>query len=675
MDMIVNSLYSNKDVFLRELISNASDALDKVRFVSIERPEILGDKKELEIRIKAAETSNILTIEDDGIGMTREELINNLGTVASSGTAKFIETMNDQRESEGSNLIGQFGVGFYSSFLVADKVTVQTRHPDFDKQWVWVSTSGSHQYKVFEDDSETLVRGTRISLQLKDDCKEYLNTLKLQGLVKQYSEFITFPIKLWLDDDVDTQVVDDEMTTKRQTFEDKKAKEEGREPIKVETVMKTEWKKAWKYASMNETKPIWQKSPKEVSSEEYNQFYKETFKEFIDPLGYTHYCVEGMYELKGILFVPGIAPFDATRDTRKNTTNIRLYVKKVFISDSFNGELVPGWLSYLKGVVDCADLPLNVSRELLQESRIMRTIRKQILTRALALLKSLQDDNDKWSIFWDAFGKEIKMGVVEDSTARTELSRLCRFYSSIQSTETTSDSRNVNNMSTLDSYVSRMKKGQNSIFYLATNNTKTPTNVPFVEKLVKEGYEVLLMTDPLDEYVAMNLGKFTSSDSTKEFELVDVTRENVELGGGDELESKNKITEEYKELCDFIKGVLTDKVEKVILSSRLASSPCVLVASKFGWSANMERIMKAQAGADARAHEYMRGKRSLEINPSSKIIQCLLQEVTEKKDVEKARDAVEFMYQAALITSGYELDNPQEFAMTVYSLIEKSLYR
>jgi heat shock protein beta len=380
-----------------------------------------------------------------------------------------------------------------------------------------------------------------------------------------------------------------------------------------------------------------------------------------------------MYELKGILFIPGIAPFDATRDTRKNTTNIRLYVKKVFISDSFNGDLVPGWLSYLKGVIDCADLPLNVSRELLQESRIMRTIRKQIVTRALALLKSLQDDNEKWSTFWDAFGKEIKMGIVEDSTARTELSRLCRFYSSIQPTETTSDSRNVNNMTTLDSYVSRMKEGQNSIFYFATNNIKTSINVPFVEKLVKEGYEVLLMSDPLDEYVAMNLGKFTSSNSTTEFELVDVTRENVELGG-DELESNSQNVEEYKELCEFMKGVLKDKVEKVVLSSRLALSPCVLVASKFGWSANMERIMKAQAGADARAYEYMRGKRSMEINPSSKIIQCLLREVTEKKDVEKARDAVEFMYQAALITSGYELDNPQEFAMTVYSLIEKSLY-
>jgi len=370
-----------------------------------------------------------------------------------------------------------------------------------------------------------------------------------------------------------------------------------------------------------------------------------------------------------------IAPFDVIHDTRSNITNIRLYVKKVFISDSFNGNLVPGWLSYLKGVIDCTDLPLNVSRELLQESRIMRTIRKQIVTKALALFKSLQDDKDKWSIFWETFGKKIKMGIVEDNIIRTKLARLCRFYSSFRFSEIIAISNNIDNMSTLDLYVSRMKKGQNNIYFYATNNITTSINVPFVEKLVKEGFEVLLMTDPLDEYVAMNLGKFMSINGFIEFELVDVTRENTELDDTDEIEEKNNLNEEYKELCDFIKGVLKNKVEKVMVSSRLSSSPCVLMSSKFGWSANMERIMKAQAGADTRAHEYMRGKRSLEINPGSQMIRCLLQEVKKNKEIKKARDAAEFMYQTSLLTSGYELDNPQEYAKTVYSLIEKSIYK
>jgi heat shock protein beta len=672
MDMIVNSLYSNKDVFLRELISNASDALDKLRFLSIENPEFLHGKPELEIRIKAHEATNSLIIEDDGIGMTREELINNLGRIACSGTANYVEALKENQDTTNLNQIGQFGVGFYSVFLVANKVRLQTRHPNSDKQWRWVSVSGSHQYELCYDEDSDLVRGTRISLQLKDECKDYLNTTKLQGLIKQYSEFIAFPIKLWIADDIDKQVQDDEMTKKRQEFEDKKANEEGREPTKVEPVMKTQWDKEWKFSVMNDSKPIWQRNPKDVSNDEYCQFYKETFKEFLDPLKYSHFCVEGMYEFKGIIFIPGLAPFDASRDTRTSTKNIRLYVKRVFISETFD-ELVPNWLSFVKGVVDSADLPLNVSRELLQECRIVRTIRKQIVSRSLAMITSIQEDKEKSKTFWESFGKEIKMGIVEDSANRYELARLCRFHTSYQSSSETNDLNDASAMSTLDSYVSRMKKGQTHIYFYATNSVESALKVPFVEKLINKGYEVLLMIDPLDEYVAMNLAKFTCSDGESEFELLDVTRENIELGEADEKETIMKTQEEFEELCLFIKGVLKQKVEKVVVSRRLDSSPCVLVTSKFGWSANMERIMKAQAGGDARAYDYMRGKKTMEINSDSNMIYNLLKEVKNKKGSEKARDIVFFLYQTALLTSGFELDEPQEYAQTVYSLIERSM--
>jgi len=671
MDMIVNSLYSNKDVFLRELISNSSDALDKVRLASIKHPEVLQGRHELGIRIKALDDANTLIIEDDGIGMTREELINNLGTIASSGTAKFVESLNETKDSNSSNQIGQFGVGFYSVFLVANKVKVQSLHPNETRQWVWTSTSGSHRYEVYADELGEPILGTRITLHLKDDSKEYLNATKLKSLIKQFSEFITFPIKIWLADDIDKQVVDELMSKKRQEFEDKKAKEEGREPSKVEPVMKTEWGKEWKYLLINDSKPLWQKNPKEVSIAEYNQFYKETFKEFLEPLAYTHYSVEGMYEFKGLIFIPGLAAFDVSRDVRSNTNNIRLYVKKVFLGDSFHEELVPNWLSYIKGVIDSADLPLNVSRELLQESRVIRTIRKQIVTRCLSMITSLQDDKEKWKKFWDSFGKEIKLGVVEDNINRLELARVCRFQTSYQYSTSSDDS--TRNMSTLDEYVCRMKTGQEAIYFFATYNLKTALKVPFVERLIKTGYEVLFLTDPLDEYVAMNLAKYSSTDSTKEYALIDVTRENIDISNLKLEESNEKMQKKFDDLCGFIKFTLKDKIDKVIISSRLDSSPCVLVTSKFGWSANMERIMKAQAGSDARAYEYMRGKRSMEINTGSKMICSLRDEIKKDKESNKARDIVNFMFQTSLLTSGFDLEDPQTFAKTVYGLMERSM--
>jgi heat shock protein beta len=674
MDMIVNSLYSNKDIFMRELVSNASDALDKARFLSIERPTVLSSNKRLEIRIKSDVPSKTLIIEDDGIGMTSKELIHNLGTIARSGTAKFVEALQDQSINDNTNQIGQFGVGFYSVFLISDKVRVQSKHPDSIRQWIWESVAGSHQFKVYRDELDDIGRGTRITLTVKDEYKDYLDPTKIQGIIKQYSEFLTFPINLWLAEDVDKQTLDDAMTQKRQEFENRKAKDEARNPQKVEPVFKTEWKREWKYALINDRKPLWQRDPKGIADDEYNQFYKSSFKEFLDPLAHSHFSVEGMYEFKGLIFIPGLAPFDFSRDTQNHTKSIRLYVKRVFISDSFQEELVPTWLSFIKCIVDSADLPLNVSREILQESRIVRTIRRQIVSRSLTMIKNLQSDESKSKTFWESFGKNIKMGIVEDSSNRDELSRLCRFHTSHSSSLETNKTVDSYEVTTLASYLTRMKPEQAGIYYFATNNLKAAIKAPFVERLIKKDYEILLMNDPLDEYVVMNLARFKSPDSDQEYTLIDVTRENA--GIEDHAEARDEVIEEQKkfhQLCLFIKNVLGEKVEKVTLSTRLDSSPCVLVTSKFGWSANMEQIMKAQAGADARAYEYMRGRRSMEINPRNYINRNLLEEIKKNEDSEKARTAVEFMYQTALLTSGFELDDPQAFSTTIFSLLERSL--
>jgi len=344
-------------------------------------------------------------------------------------------------------------------------------------------------------------------------------------------------------------------------------------------------------------------------------------------------------------------------------------VKRVFISDSFQSELVPSWLSFVKGVIDSSDLPLNVSREILQESRIVRTIQKQIVSRSLTMIKSIQDVKDKSNTFWESFGKNIKMGIVEDSSNRDELAKICRFITSFTNTTVSTELEVVNNLTTLEDYAARLKEAQKGIYYFATKNIKTASKAPFVEKLVEKGYEILFITDPLDEYVVMNLAKYKTADGSKTLDLLDVTREHV---GMTESRVEDALEKDSEELCGILKEVLNEKVEKVTVTTRLHSFPCVLVTSKFGWSANMERIMKAQAGTDARAYEYMRGRRSLEINPKSRLIRSLL-DIARDKGVHRVRHHLEFMYQVALINSGFDLEDPHSFARTVYSLLEERL--
>ena len=663
LDLIVNSLYSNRDVFLRELVSNASDALDKLRFLSVSDPSMLDGQGDMKIQIKGDPVAKTLTIEDTGIGMTREDLVSSLGTIARSGTAKFMELL--QSQSEGENLIGKFGVGFYSAFLVADKITVTTKNNADDKTWTWESEIGQSSYQIREggDDAGTLTRGTRIVLHLKEGAEEFAEDTKLTDLVKTYSEFISFPIEVFAKKSVPKEVEDVDATAKATEEYNKRkiAAEAAGEDFTEEApapVMKTEYDDVQEYAVQNNDKPIWVRAPKDVEKASYDEFFKSTFKEFLDPLAYNHFAVEGDIEFRSILYVPGMAPFEQ-QDMMARSKAIKLYVRRVFISDEFDDSLLPRYLTFVRGVVDSNDLPLNVSREILQESRVVRVMRKRLIRKTLDMLKEISKrDNDDYATFWEAFGRNLKLGVIEDTANRDALAPLLRFE-----TSSTEKGKHVG----LDAYVENMKEGQSSIYYVAADTREAAENSPFLEQLTKKGFEVLFLIDPIDEVAMTNLAQY------KEKTLVDISKEDLDLGEEDEEEAKKtkELEEEYKALTDWMQGELAGKVEKVAVSKRLTDTPCVLVTSKFGWSANMERIMKAQAMGDSRASEYMKGKKTMEINPTSPVILDL-------KAKQAAGDAgasatAELLFDTALLTSGFNIDQPAEFAAKIFGLMDKAV--
>nr|QBY35568.1 heat shock protein 90C [Dunaliella salina] len=657
MDMIVNSLYSNREVFLRELVSNASDALDKVRFVSVTNPDVLKGREELEILISADKEKNTITIEDSGNGMTRDQLLSNLGTIASSGTRKFMEAMKEQKGAN-DNLIGQFGVGFYSAFLVADRVRVVTKSIDSDATWGWEAAAGSHEFKVTQETDSSLKRGTRVVLHLKEDATEFADPVKLSRLIKQYSQFISFPIKLYSAKKEPRKVTDEEATAKKQEAEDKRAQEKGEEPKKVEAVTKTVYDDVWDWRMENDNKPIWTRNPKDVSDEAYNEFFKQTFSEFLDPLAHLHFNVEGTIEFSSILYIPGMAPFDQQTYATKSRS-IKLYVKRVFISDEFDESLMPRYLNFIKGVVDSSDLPLNVSREILQESRITRVIRRQLVRRSLEMMENLasKEGGEDYKTFWEAFGRNLKIGVIEDTENREKLSKLLRFFSS----------RSEEDITSLDAYVSRMKPGQKDIFYMAADSVEMAKAAPFVEKLVSKGYEVLYLTDAIDEATITNMQKFG------DYQLTDVSKEGLELEADEGEKAKEEaLSKEFADVVDFLKKSLAERVEKVTVSNRLTDSPCALVTSKFGWSANMERIMRTQAMGDPRTMEYMKGRKILEINPEHSIVRGIKTLLVEK-DEERAKDLAELLYETSLITSGFQVDSPKDYASKVFTLINIAL--
>ncbi|KAM7521228.1 hypothetical protein LguiB_020190 [Lonicera macranthoides] len=683
MDIIINSLYSNKDIFLRELISNASDALDKIRFLSLTDKEVLGegDDAKLEIQIKLDKEKKIISLRDRGIGMTKEDLIKNLGTIAKSGTSAFVEKM---QTSGDLNLIGQFGVGFYSVYLVADYVEVISKHND-DKQYVWESKADG-AFAISEDVwNEPLGRGTEIRLHLRDEAGEYLDEFKLKDLVKKYSEFINFPIHLWASKEVDVEVPADEdeseeeeksetTSSEEEEEEDSEKGEEGEKKPKTKTVKET----TYEWELLNDVKAIWLRNPKEVTEEEYAKFYKSLAKDFSDekPMAWSHFNAEGDVEFKAVLFVPPKAPHDLYESYyNANKSNLKLYVRRVFISDEFD-ELLPKYLSFLKGLVDSDTLPLNVSREMLQQHSSLKTIKKKLIRKALDMIRKIaeedpdeskddkkdidasNDDNEKkgqYTKFWNEFGKSIKLGIIEDAANRNRLAKLLRFES------TKSDGK----LTSLDQYISRMRKGQKDIFYITGTSKEQLAKSPFLERLTKKNYEVILLTDPVDEYLMQYLMDYED----KKFQ--NVSKEGLKLG----KDSKDKeLKESFKELTKWWKGALaSENVDDVKISNRLADTPCVVVTSKFGWSANMERIMQSQTLSDASKQAYMRGKRVLEINPRHPIIKELRERVVKDSEDENVKQTAQLMYQTALMESGFTLTDPKDFASRIYNSVKTSL--
>ena len=653
LSLIINTFYSNKEVFLRELISNASDALDKIRYQSLTDDSLLNDEKNLEIRISFDKENKRLIIQDTGIGMTKEELVKNLGTIAKSGTKAFIESMTAGADV---SMIGQFGVGFYSSYLVADRVEVISKN-NSDSQYKWVSTAGG-SFVVSLDNSFELKRGTAIILYLKDDMNNYLEEAEIRKLIKKHNQFIDFPIYLQTIKTRSVEDVDDTQTESIQNNEDDEIKvedvdeDEKKEPEKK---MKTETYNEWEY--VNQEKPIWTRNPKDVTQEQYASFYKAISNDYDDHLDVTHFSVEGQLEFKGILYIPKRAPFDMFEGGMKKPNNIKLYVRRVFITDNCE-DLVPEYLRFIKGVIDSEDLPLNISRETLQQNKIMKVIKKNIMKKCLELISNISEDSDKYTKFYEQFGKNIKLGVHEDSANREKLSSFLRYESSKSDTILTS----------FDEYISRMKEGQKGIYYITGESKKAIMNSPFLEKLKKRDIEVLYMVEPLDEYVSQQLKEYSSN------KFICITKENLELDDN-EKETFEETKKNYEKVCTYMKSILGDDVEKVIVSNRLDSYPCVLVTGEYGWTANMQRIMKAQAlSSRDSGMNTMMAKKIMEINPYNNIIKRIKEKLDgENSESKTLNDLIHLLYDVTLQSSGFTLDDPSTFSNRILKLINIGL--
>jgi len=664
MKLIINSLYKNKEIFLRELISNASDALDKIRFLSLTDKNVLGDVENLEIRIKLDKENNMLHISDTGIGMTKADLIKYLGTIAKSQTSEFLTQLQDAQASENkqtmSDLIGQFGVGFYSAFLVADKVIVTSKNNN-DDQYIWESDSNS--FITSKDPrGNTLGRGTTVSLHLKPEAKEFLEESKISEIIKKYSQFINFNIYLWSSKKVTEKVPIDETTPatpSEKSEEDatvEEAKEESAEP-KTKDVEKT----VWDWDIMNSAKPIWQRKTSEITEQEYKDFYQAFSKDSRDYLAYTHFSAEGEVSFKSILFMPKSAPTDIFQNYNKATYSIKMYVRRVFISEPVD-DLVPKYLNFIRGVVDSDDLPLNVSRETLQQNKLLKVIKKKIVRKILDLIKKLNEAD--FELFWKEYGTNIKLGVIEDTTNRNRLAKLLRFSSSADDS---------GKLTGLDDYVKRIKEKQEFIYYIAGTSRDELAKSPFVERLLKKGYEVLYLVDPIDEYCMQSLPEFESK------RLKNVAKDGLDIDNSKQAaERKTELETTYAPLISWIKdGPLKNAVENVKISSRLVKTPMALVANQFGYSGNMERITRAQAyqksGGDSAQNYYYNQKKILEINPGHPLIKELLKRVEENSSDKKAEELVNLMFEAATLRSGYELKDMAGFADRIESMLRSAM--
>merc|ERR1712096_53372 len=556
-----------------------------------------------------------------------------------------------------------FGVGFYSAYLVADKVTVTSKHND-DEQFIWESSAGG-SFTIALDTGESIGRGTKIVLHMKEDQAEYIEEKKVKEVVKKHSQFIGYPIKLLVQKEREKEVSDDEANEKEEE------KKEGDEEPKIEDVGedgdadkaegadKKKKKIKEKYTEdeeLNKTKPIWTRSADDISSEEYGEFYKSLSNDWEEHLAVKHFSVEGQLEFRALLFIPKRAPFDLF-ENKKGKNNIKLYVRRVFIMDNCE-EIIPEYLNFVRGVVDSEDLPLNISREMLQQNKILKVIRKNLVKKIMELVDEISEDKDNYKKFYEQFSKNLKLGIHEDSTNRKKLAGPLRYHSSASGDE----------MCSLADYVSRMKENQKDIYYITGESKDVVCTSSFVERLKKRGLEVIYMTEPIDEYVVQQLKEFDGKN------LVSVTKEGLELPvDEDEKKKMEADKEKFEPLCKLMKDILDKKVERVVVSSRLVSSPCCIVTSQYGWTANMERIMKAQALRDTSTMGYMAAKKHMEINPDHSIIENLRQRAEADKNDKSFKDLVMLLFETALLSSGFSLEDPAVHAQRIHRMIKLGL--
>eukprot|EP01065_Artemidia_motanka_P024306 TRINITY_DN2896_c0_g2_i1.p2 TRINITY_DN2896_c0_g2~~TRINITY_DN2896_c0_g2_i1.p2 ORF type:complete len:769 (+),score=403.23 TRINITY_DN2896_c0_g2_i1:85-2391(+) len=688
LDIIINALYTNRNIFLREVISNASDALDKIRFLYLTNPKEpkndAGEEPKMDIRIRVDKENRLLTITDGGVGMTRQDLVNNLGSLGTSGTKNFVEKL---KESNDANFIGQFGVGFYSVFLVADEVKVSSKNDDSANQWVWKSKADG-EFFVYEDPrGNSLGRGTELELTIKKDAEEYLDTDKIQEIATKYSEFIQFPIY------VQTSKTEKVPKKKEETEPEKKEddeegevkdEEEGKdEEPEMEEVTTYDWK------LVNENKPIWQRKADDITEEEYNSFYKAISKDYEDPLYHAHFSAEGEVEFKAILFLPARAPYQMFDMNKEQSTNIRLYVRRVFITDEFK-DLMPRYLSFIKGVVDSDDLPLNVSRELLQESRILKIIKKKLIRKALAMLKELAEEDEekgdddseegekdvekkeekeedekkekkeaKYPKFWEEFGRNLRLGLIEDGTNRSRLTKLLRYRTS----------KSDDKLASLDDYVNRMPEKQKGIYYIVGESMEKLKQHPALEDALKRNVEVIYMVDAIDEYVVGHLTDYSGH------KLVNIAKEAPKFDDDDERAKKidTKRKEAYQPLCDWFKDTLGEKVQKVVLTKRKTDQPMIVSSPTHGLTANMARIMQGQALGEKSMMGQQEVKRIVELNHLHPIIDEINKRAKVDKDDTAAKDSAQVLFEMSSLQAGFGIDDTTALAGRMGRMLRSGL--
>ncbi len=620
LKLMIHSLYSNKEIFLRELVSNASDAIDKLRFEAISESKLYESDTELKISLSFDKDARTITLSDNGIGMSRDEVVENIGTIAKSGTRQFLDSLTGDQKKD-ANAIGQFGVGFYSSFIIADKVSLKTRRAGTasDQAVLWEST-GEGEFSIETVDKE--LRGTEVTLHLKDDEDEFLDGTRLRTIIRKYSDHITVPIEMLKEAMPPMPNEDGEI-------------EEDKD---VEYVIE--------YEVVNSASALWTRSKNEISDEEYTEFYKHVGHDFEEPLARSHNQVEGKYEYTSLLFIPKRAPFDMWDRERQH--GIKLYVRRVFIMDETE-KLMPNYLRFVKGIIDSNDLPLNVSREILQNSKVLDNIRSGSVKKVLSLLQKMaNNDKENYQTFWNEFGRVIKEGPGEDFGNRDKIAKLIRFSS-------TSDDKEEQEVS-LDDYISRMKEGQKDIYYITADSFAAAKNSPHLEVFRKKGIEVLLLTDRVDEFLMSSLPTY------EEKNIVSVARGELDLGEMEDEEEKKeqeKTQEEYKDFLKKVADSLGDDIKEVRMTHRLTDSPACLVTGEHDMSANLERLLQ-QAGQDVMGHKPI-----FELNPEHPLIKRLSTDV----DGERFDDWTRILFEQALLSEGGQLDDPATFVSRLNKML------